>query len=1113
MHNARKENLMKNKKKFTFLALALAAGMILGACNPVQPNPSSSAGQDESSSSSSSSEEQVTLVSIAVTAPTKVAYTTADTALDLAGMVVTATYSDQSTQVITTGYTVSTVDFSTAGEKTVTVSYEGKTDSFKITVANQKFTVKFVVDGVEVQTGLVEDGQLAVYNGQTPTKAADTQAPKYRFIGWDKDLTQPITADTTFTAQFQAYASEIVVDDFESYSETGLMKEAGWAAYGYDNASQSWTTNTNASVSLATNSVEGSKALRFDAYNNNVTYMFAKTFEAGQRYDKAANAFRFRMMVPSIDQVRIIMYADSVTVAGQTMTPWFKYVLNPTSSEYVEYTIPVTDSGWRTFGKSEEGQSMAEVATAAGIHPDDIVDHISKIEFYVQGNDGIGGQKYIAFMDSVKFVTLDNPQKAEVETMKQYSRYTGLLNDGHTVRIDLGANNTATATVVDMETPQQIPGTVAIDAQKNMTFTSADSGATLVYKAALKNGGQSMKFVSANGAFAQAVANVDLNAVQVVDNYDQYTKDGQAYCQDHMDMDARSGCRGAYFSEYYSGGSHDYETFGGDGWVLMGKGSDGSQLKLKTDGGHSGNNYVCMKNSGSFAMRYLQWGLFDGTSEQNSFRGSKFSFWAKTNGLVKSFKVYMYSQTKPRNATKDEQVKSQTFTQTAAIGQWKHFEIDLNPALTYYGFMVFMEKTGSSDAYLYLDDVEVYTANPYAKYEAPAPAKELKRGMYFMGKINDLVAANLEIKDNGAVELAAPGLGMNVQGTYAINDDDVTMTFGQTTYVATIANDYSKLAFKSVNGSDMVAAGLKNLSFDAVDFAENAEFYENDGKMYYDGNTDESTISGARGAYFCDRYASGTPSPVGGSGWALLGTGDQIKLDKEDSVDGKQCITFKRSSGANIRYMQWELYKGTAKERTGVNKFTIFLKNPAANELKVKIYVFKNKQVTPSNQTDRVEKEITLAANQGWTPYQLDLNLTGKYYGYGLYTYQGASNTYLKVDAAYFSGPDSDPTLSFFAKKDLTLTGTTNAGAASIKFGENGKAFLTCEAAGFNNVEGTYTMTQGASGQTCVIKIGDNTLTGVYAVNPTQNYKVTFTVTEAGGQFAALVAANTVFSN
>ena len=103
--------------------------------------------------------------------------------------------------------------------------------------------------------------------------------------------------------------------------------------------------------------------------------------------------------------------------------------------------------------------------------------------------------------------------------------------------------------------------------------------------------------------------------------------------------------------------------------------------------------------------------------------------------------------------------------------------------------------------------------------------------------------------------------------------------------------------------------------------------------------------------------------------------------------------------------------------------------------------------------------------------------------------------------------------LSFSAKKGVELTATTNAGPATIKFGDTGKVYLTCAAANFNNVEGTYTMAQGETGQTMTIKIGDNTLTGVYAVDPMQGYKVTFTVTEAGGQFAALVAANTVFSN
>lgn len=105
---------------------------------------SSSAPSTSSSSSnpstSSSAPVVVTLVSISVTAPTKLAYTTADTALDLTGMVVTANYSNATQKVITEGYTVSTVDFSTAGDKTVTVTFEGKTDSFAITVAQAKPT-------------------------------------------------------------------------------------------------------------------------------------------------------------------------------------------------------------------------------------------------------------------------------------------------------------------------------------------------------------------------------------------------------------------------------------------------------------------------------------------------------------------------------------------------------------------------------------------------------------------------------------------------------------------------------------------------------------------------------------------------------------------------------------------------------------------------------------------------------------------------------------------------------------------------------------------------------------------------------------------------------------
>jgi hypothetical protein len=74
-----------------------------------------------------------TLVSIDITTqPTKTQYNLNDE-LTLTGMVVTATYSDDSTAAVT-GYTTSGFDSSTTGIKTITVSYDDKTATFTITV-------------------------------------------------------------------------------------------------------------------------------------------------------------------------------------------------------------------------------------------------------------------------------------------------------------------------------------------------------------------------------------------------------------------------------------------------------------------------------------------------------------------------------------------------------------------------------------------------------------------------------------------------------------------------------------------------------------------------------------------------------------------------------------------------------------------------------------------------------------------------------------------------------------------------------------------------------------------------------------------------------------------
>ena len=1138
---------MKNKKKLAFLTLAMTMGMVLGACNPAETPSSSKASSgsadtssvvessstnsssssetststpstsatsssaSSSSSSSSSSKPVVTLVSISVTAPTKVAYTTRDTALDLAGMVVKAKYSDNSEQVVTEGYTVSQVDFSTVGEKTVTVTYQGKTATFKVTVANQKFTVKFVVNGVEVQTGEVEDGQKAVYNGEEPTKAADANAVKYRFKGWDKDLNQPITEDTTFTAVFAEYAAEQVVDNFESYEGNSEIADA-WTVQKYDQTS-GWV-DTTASVGVGSKATEGNKALRFDGWENGTGFRFLKHNEVGA-FAKSANAIKFNLQIPSINTVKVLLKGKA-TIAGQVQEPSFSYEFHPTTNEYVEYTIPLADDAWQLW--QQAGTTIKTAADMIGAHVDDIVNYITDVGFFVQGKND-GDLPYFAFVDNVRFVTLDEPAaKSEVETMGQYTRYTGLLNNGYTVKVELGANGAATATVIDMETPQQIPGNVVIDANKNMTFTSADAGVTLVYKAQLKNGGQSMKFVEAGGAFAEAVAGVDLNAVQVVENCEQYTESGKMYYQSNKDINNRSGARGAYYCEYYAGSGSD--EWGGDKWSIMG--GNGDQLSLMKNGGHSGNNYLSLKNSTGNAMRYIQWGLFDGTSEQNNFRGSKLSFWAKTDGKVPSFKVAMYSQTAPRNATKDQYVKQETFTQTAAINEWTHFEIDLNPEVTYYGFLVFMEKSQLSAAtYLFIDDVEVYTANPYATYVPPVPPVEDKAlipGNAYLGKIGGLINATLRIKSDTEVTLAAPGMAMELNGTYTITEDELTMVVGGATYKATISEDLDKLTFVSVEGEGQVAGALNNLCFDIIR-GENVESYTETGRTIKKGDEDESKNSGSSGAFYIDMYKGGssTSSPVGGSGWDLTGSGAGAALNKEDAAEGSQSLKLLNSQWGNMRYIQWDLYKGTAKPITGVNKFSVYLKNFSTEVTqKVKIMAYHVQKVDNAHQgaNYRSELEVTLAAGQNWTRYDVTLDASKTYYGFALLnTSKGSSSGkdyYVGADAMFFSNVENDPTLNFYAKNGLALNGTITAGAATMTFGQNGAITLNCAALG-GDLAGTYTMAMGEAGQLLTVKTSMGNITGTYSVNPMG--KVTFTVTEVTGDLAAGVNVGAVLSN
>jgi hypothetical protein len=218
-----------------------------------------------------------TLSSIAVTTPpSKIVYTTGES-LDTAGMVATANYSDGTTAAIN-GYTISGFDSTTAGQKTVTVTYEGKTATFSVTVNPAGTTLTGIevttqptkntynigeqlnTDGMVV-TATYSDGTEAAVTGYTISGfSSATAGDKTVTVTYDgKTATFSVTviaAGTTLSRiEVQTEPTKTVYTIGESLDTTGMVVVArysdgttvavtGYTASGFDSLTEGQKTVT-----------------------------------------------------------------------------------------------------------------------------------------------------------------------------------------------------------------------------------------------------------------------------------------------------------------------------------------------------------------------------------------------------------------------------------------------------------------------------------------------------------------------------------------------------------------------------------------------------------------------------------------------------------------------------------------------------------------------------------------------------------------------------------------------------------------------------------------------------------------------------------------------------
>lgn len=158
---------------------------------------------------------------------------TVNDSFNYTGLVVTAHYSDSTSSTVASGYTVSSPDMSTTGQKTVTVTYEGKTANYTINVSNTpSYTVTFNANG----HGTAPASQTIVSGGKV-TKPTDPTASGYTFGGWYKEAgctnawnfnTDTVTGNTELFAKWTAQAETDTNKTFEFSSNAWGSSNGNW---------------------------------------------------------------------------------------------------------------------------------------------------------------------------------------------------------------------------------------------------------------------------------------------------------------------------------------------------------------------------------------------------------------------------------------------------------------------------------------------------------------------------------------------------------------------------------------------------------------------------------------------------------------------------------------------------------------------------------------------------------------------------------------------------------------------------------------------------------------------------------------------------------------------
>ncbi|MFA7020264.1 MAG: Ig-like domain-containing protein, partial [Bacilli bacterium] len=324
-------------------------------------------------------------------------------------------------------------------------------------------------------------------------------------------------------------------------------------------------------------------------------------------------------------------------------------------------------------------------------------------------------------------------------------------------------------------------------------------------------------------------------------------------------------------------------------------------------------------------------------------------------------------------------------------------------------------------------------------------------------------------------------------GVISLSGDEITVTATGLTYVGELSDNGHLISYVSASGA--YAAPLTGLNLNAVYNLEDYESFSAAGLGIRSAATGKYGHTGLRAAYYSDYYSGSSGSPLGGSGWSLMGSSDYLDrfIDSENVHSGSVAGKYKRGSAGAMRHISWDLYTGNALVVGKGDTFSFWAKGVASN-VEVKPRVAHVPLIHASNQTstsDTTTATFTILANSDWTQYSFPISSAKQVYGFQFSFSSSGTTVYVPVDDVQIY-TTANPWSEYVAP--VPVSGVSVAPETmDLQLGQNGNltATISPENATNQNVnwssEDELVATVSSSGQVSAVGVGETAITAMTA--------------------------------